>query len=210
MTRFSGHYAAAIIAVAACAVLPIAYGQLRERGDECSSTEELLDASAIDPRSLLIMDGPKRTSLARQRLTARIDDDTVRRSPIVYTVNRAFGLPNQLLQPAASLPGQREPDVFERVVLATDEGELPFRYASEKRGSSIRTTAYFMTHRSRAIDSPFLARARSALPALLDGPHPITLFVASTQGHRGDVAADRARLEAWIRAAWRHYRNVCT
>ena len=95
MTRFSGHHAAAIVAVAACAVLPIAYGQLRERGDECSSTEELLDASAIDPRSLLIMDGPKRTSFARQRLTARIDDDTGRRSPIVYTVNRAFGLPNQ-------------------------------------------------------------------------------------------------------------------
>jgi hypothetical protein len=170
----------------------------------------LLDAPAIDPRSELITEGRRGSSLAQQRVSGYVASDDRFETPLVFSIARAHKLAPFLLQPAASLPGEREPDQLVTGAIDTPTGPVPVGYAFETRLSSVRRTGYFMTHRGAPVESPFLARTLSGPRALVEGRYPITLFVASTSSHESQRARARERIDDWLRAAWVHYNEVCS
>lgn len=210
MTRFSGRFGVAIIVTFVLALAPILYARGTSDRDECVGDSALFDAEALHPEITLISEGPRSTNAAKRRMTGMIGSDDDRRAPMVFTVKRTFGLPNSLLQPAATLPGEREPDVVDAGLVEVGDATIPVRYGSERFSDSVRTTAYFMAYRGEPIASPLLTRLRAAVATYVGGRWPITLFVVSTSAHPARQAEIRERLDSFVESAWSHYHEVCT
>lgn len=209
MTRFSSRFGVPIALVAALALATIAYTRLIPDRDECADEAALLNGAAIDPRTVVVTMGARRTDLSARRLTGVIPPEKPGQTRLVYTVTRSYGLPSRLFQPAAALPGDMQPDIVEPAELDVEEGPLFFRYAYERNRTWLTLTAYFMVHRSRAIESPVWTILAGSPAALVDGRWPITLFVVSTRARQGRSEDAERRIEDWIRAAWTHYQVSC-
>ena len=209
MTRFSARFSVAIAVATAFALAAMFTIELTPDGDECADEAALLNGRSIDRRTVLITEGVRGTDLSRARLTGRVPAEKGDEAPLVYTVTRSYGLRALLFAPAIALPGAGEPDVVERAELDVEGASLPLHYAYERYSKLLRLTAYFMTHRSRGIESPLWTLIADSPVALTLGRSPITLFAVSTDtGPRGRGDAER-RIEEWIRVAWRHYRTTC-
>jgi hypothetical protein len=185
------------------------YGRLGPEEDECPSDAAVLDAAALDPRLELILEGPKATKIEARRLLARLPGTAEHGAPMWVSIYRAFGLPNRLLEPAAGLPGRREPDDVESKILSTPHGDLPVHYAFEHRGRSIWVTAYFMAYRLEGIRSPLWTRLRHGPASVLGASWPITAVAIA--GRMNPATRDQrlARMDAWLLEAWGHYQAVC-
>lgn len=209
MIRFSARFGAAIAVLGLLALAPVAYvGSARER-DECQPPGALLDARAIDARTILVTEGDRATNFSKARLTGRIPRVEDGPAETIYTIMRSSRLLPVHSQPADALPGSREPDVVTSAELEVDGARLPMRYAVERKRQLIRITAYLVAYRSGAIERPFWALLRDAPGRLVSGRWPITLFVASTQSRIERRAAAEERVEALLRSAWRHYEATC-
>jgi len=209
VTRLSGRFAVALIAIFAVSLAPVLLARTAGDRDECASESALFDAEALYPNIRLIVEGPRSTNPQKRRMTGIVDPPDERRRRMIFTITRTLGLPNGLLQPAAALPGDREPDVVETALVPVEGATIPIRYAYENLSDSIRTTAYFMTLRGKPISSPLWGRIAAAPSALLEGRWPITLFVISTRSHESQVEEVKEDMNDWIRGAWNHYHAVC-
>lgn len=207
MTRFSARFSVAITVVAVLALAPIGYVRLAPDRDECADEAAFLNGPAIDPRTILVMEGERATDLSKSRLTGTIPTKKGQ-ALTVYTVTRSYGLLPRLLQPVSALPGSFEPDVVERAELDVEGGRLAFHYTYEQ-GTLLRLTAYFMTYRLRGIESPFWTLIADSPAVLAEGRWPITLFVVATQTSPAGRKDAERRIEDWIRAAWGHYQATC-
>lgn len=210
MTWFSPRYALILTVLFVLALIPVSQARLSGERDECQSDAALLDRDALYPDIQLILDGPRSTSAENRRLTGIVESTDPRRPRMIFTITRSFGLPNGLLQPAAALPGEREPDVVEAGVVEAGATQIPVHYAYEQLTGGVRTTAYFMTHRGEPISSPLWTRLAAAPSALLSGRWPITLFVVSTRSHDAETERVKKQMNEWVRAVWTHYRAVCS
>jgi hypothetical protein len=210
VTRFSARYATVLALLLALSLVPIAYGHLAAPfRDECSSQEALLDPLAIDPNTSLTFPGPHATDFGRGRFLGTIEEQRPDEVPMIVSIQRMFGLPNRLLEPASAMPGRREPDDVRFEHLETEHGSIPVHYGYERRGTSVRLTAYVMAHRGRAVRSPFRAHLASGPSAFVDGRFPITLFAASIRAHPAQLEPNLERVDSWLRSAWSHYLRVC-
>lgn len=209
MTRFSARHAALLGVLLAIVLGPMWYGRLAPTHDECPGEGALLDARALDPRLQIISEGEKSTNLEMGRLLATLPDAGVSGALLTVSVQRIFGLPNRLLQPALVMPGRREPDDAAVKILSTPNGDLPIQYALERRGRSIRVTAYFLAYRREGIRSPFWTRLLNSPSSLLLGSWPITLVAISGRTHPGELEKNIGRMDAWLLGAWAHYQEVC-
>lgn len=210
MTRFSALRAVPLGALLAIVLLPMWYARLIPAQDECSGGDAAFFESArLDPRLEIVMEGSKATNIARGRLLARLHEGIDERAPMWLAIQRTLGLPNRLLQPAASLPGRREPDEVESKILSTPLGDLPIQYAYERRGRTVQVTAYFMAHRLKGIRSPLWTRLLHGPAAVFGGSWPITLVTVA--GRANPTRLDRLlpRLDAALLDSWAHYRAVC-
>ena len=210
MTRFSPRYGVVIAVLIGITIVPIVYGRFSPTRDECPSPTAVLDGQAIDPRTEIQTEGPRATDFERGRVLGIVRPRESGDATLMVAVQRTFDLPNRLLSPANILPGRREPDDVHLRRLETDSGGIPVHYAYERRGRSVRLTAYLMTHRGKAIRSPLWTRLAYGVDALLNGRWPITLFAASVQVQPRALAASEELVDAWLRDAWSHYRRVCT
>ncbi len=208
MTRFSARRAAPLGVLLAVVLVPMWYGRLAPKHDECPSDAAVLDVAALDPRLEIISQGPKSTKIEAGRLLARLPGTDVD-GALLVSIHRSFGLPNRLLQPAAALPGRREPDDVELKILPTPQGALPVHYAYERFGRSIRVTAYFMTYRLEAIRSPLWTRLRHGASSVFGGSWPITLVAIAGRARPSRLEQHRGRMDAWLLEAWAHYHAVC-
>ncbi len=209
MTRFSARRAAPLGVLLAIVLLPMWYGRFAPKHDECPSDAAVLDAATLDPRLEIISEGPKSTKIEARRLLAMLPGTAVDGAPLLVSIHRSFGLPNRLLQPAAALPGRREPDDVELKILPTPQGALPVHYAYERFGRSIRVTAYFMTYRLEAIRSPLWTRLRHGASSVFGGSWPITLVAIAGRARPSRLEQHRGRMDAWLLEAWAHYHAVC-
>jgi hypothetical protein len=208
LTRFSGRFWPALIAIFILTLVPILHGRMVPARDECSSDEALFDQAALYPEIELVVKGPRSSSPERRRMTGIVARDEPSRR-LLFTITRTFGLPNGLVQPAAALPGEHEPDVVESASVVVDGLTIPIHYASERVSGFVQTTAYFMTYRGKPISSPMLVRLRGAPAALVASRWPISLFVVTSRAHTRNLENLKPRLDDWIRAAWTHYAQVC-
>jgi hypothetical protein len=209
VTRFSARNATGLALLLALSLVPIAYGHLAPFRDECSSQEALLDAWAIDPNTSLVFRGLHATDLERRRFLGTIEEQQPDEVLMIVSIQRMFGLPNRLLEPASAMPGRREPDDVRLERLETEHGPIPVHYGYERRGTSVRLTAYVMAHRGRAVRSPFRTHLASGPSAFVDGRFPITLLAASIRTHPGQLEPNLERVDTWLRKAWSHYLRVC-
>jgi hypothetical protein len=209
VTRFSGRFGVVLVALFTLALAPIWYAQRAPLRDECQSDAALFEPDALHPGIELVTEGPRATRVEKRRLTGIINREAARHLSVIFTIHRTFGLPNALLQPAASLPGEREPDDVSTGVVLAGDTEIPVHYGTERFAESVRTTAYFMTYRGEPISSPLRARMRGAFDAIFHGRWPITLFVVSTQAHHARKSDIGESLDAWVLAAWTRYHEVC-
>jgi hypothetical protein len=209
VTPFSPRYAAAIAGAVGLLLAPaVVRSTLVVERSECSDVAAFLEPARFDPRSRLVTDGDRPSELENGRLVA-IVEDPAGNYLLTYSVVRLRGLQSNLLQPPDALPGTPEPDRLEPRLLDTGEGVIPVTYAFERRETRARTTAYFLAYDGRAVANPFWTRVRATFESLVDGPLPITLFVASTHVHQSRQAEAEARLDDWLRNAWRVYRSDC-
>ena len=209
MTRFSARYAVLLGVLLALALGLTIHGRLAPHRDECPSNEALLDAQAIDLHTSLRLEGERSTRIEAGSVSGLLPATSGGDAELPLAILRSFGLPNRLLQPAESLPGRHEPDEVQESVLETPAGPLPVRYAYERRGRSIRVTGYFMTYRGRIIESPLWVRLVHGPEAAFAGSFPITLFAIAAETHANGLASSLEQMNAWLRAAWLHYRRVC-
>ena len=196
-----------LLAVALAGTL---YARTLPRRDECARPERFLDAAAFDPPLSLHTEGARGTNLEKGRLIAIWPGTPDQPGDIAVAIVRTQGLPNLLLEPAMALPGRNEPDDVQTGFLETSAGRIPVDYGYERRGREVRITAYLMAHRREATTAPFWTRVREGPSALAGGSWPITLFVAAAHAHVSRIDDRRERLDAWLRDAWVHYREVCT
>lgn len=208
MTRFSARFAIPLALLLALAGIGVLYGRSVPRQDECPSHAALLAPQAFDPALEPLAEGPRATDLGHGRLTALWPARPER--AVAVAMVRSYGLPNLLLQPAMALPGRNEPDDVRVGEIDTPAGRVPVHYAYERRGRGARLTAYLMAYRGEPVRSPVWTRIREGPRALTGGTWPITLFTAAVAGHVSELDARREDAEAWLRAAWSHYRAVCT
>lgn len=209
MNRISGRFSVALIAIFALSLAPALYARLTVERDECASDAALFVPEALYPGIELITEGPRSTQPEHRRLTGVIAGEDPRDSSMIFTIVRTFGLPNGLLQPAAALPGEREPDEVEAGSVEVDGATIPIHYAYEQLSEAVRMTVYFMTLEGRPITSALGARLRGASEGLASGRWPITLFVASTLSHPSQTERTKLRMDDWVRRAFRHYHAVC-
>jgi hypothetical protein len=209
LTRFSSRYGAWLAVLLLVSLALAVRGRLAPHRDECPGNEALLDAAAIDPRTTLRTEGPLRTKIAAGRVAGSLPAEPKHAVELALTIQRTYGLPDRLLQPASAIPGRHEPDDQQDALLETTAGALPIRYAYERRGRWLRVTAYFMTYRGKAVEDPLWVRLLHGPEAVLTGSFPITLFAIAGEMPDPALAANRERMDAWLRAAWLRYVHVC-
>lgn len=209
MTRFSARLAVPLAVLLAIFLIPIGYARLVPENNECPSDSVLLDSAALDPRLEVITGGPKATNLELGRLLARLPRTEDGSRPFLVAVQRTFGLPNRIFQPASALPGRREPDDISLEIVPTRYGDLPLYHAYERRGRSVRVTAYFMTHRLKGIRNPLWTRLEHGPAAALGGSWPITLFAIAGRAHPSKLDPKLAKMDAWLLEAWSYYQAAC-
>jgi hypothetical protein len=208
VTRFSARYAVPLGILLAGTLAGVLYGHAVPVRDECGSHATLLVADAFSPPIALRTEGSRSTKIAGGRLTG-VWPGTEDRPDVGVGIVRSLGLPNLLLEPAMALPGRNEPDDVRAASLQTPSGPVPIHYAYERRGRQVRITAYLMTYRGDAIEDPISTRLREAPRAMLHGTSPITLFATAVRTHVSREREGVAALDAWLRDAWEHYRQVC-
>ena len=209
MTRFSARWALPLGILLAVFLVPIWYGRIAQERDECPSNAALLAVQEADPRLKIIRTGPKSTNVDSGQLLALALDSGDDLGPMAIAINRSFGLPNRLLQPASALPGRREPDEIRLTVVPTTQGDLPIHYAYEQQGRSVRVTAYIMVYRLEAIRSPLLTRLAEGPASLLYGRWPVTLFAVAGRAHPSKLEKKLEYMETWLLEAWQRYQEVC-
>ena len=209
MTRFSARLSTSLGVLLAIALALTWYGRLAPRRDECPSAGAILEIAQLDPDLEIISEGRNATDIETGRLLAKLPRAADGTGPLLVLIQHTFGLPHRLLQPAASMPGRHEPDDIELKVLSTAQGDLPVRYAYERRGRATRVIAYFMTHRLQGIRSALWTRVRHGPAAVFDGSWPIRLVAITGNSHPGRLDGNLERMNAWLRRAWTHYNAVC-
>jgi len=209
VTRFSARRATSLGVLLAIVLALTWYGRLAPNQDECPSEGAILDVARLDPDLEIISTGRKSTEIETGRLLASLPRKEDGTGPLLVSIQRTFGLSNRLLQPAASLPGRREPDDVELKIWSTPHGDLPVHYAYERRGRATRVTAYFMTHRLQGIRSALWTRVRYGPASVFDGSWPIRLVAIAGHAHPARLEKNLERMDAWLRRAWAHYHAIC-
>ena len=209
MIRFSAGRATSLGVLLAIVLALSWYARLAPSHDECPSVGAMLDVARLDPRLRIISKGRKATQIEAGRLLAELPGAGDGTGPMLVAIQRSFGLSNRLLQPAAALPGRREPDDVESKILSTPHGDLPIHYAYERRGRSTRVTAYFMTYRLQGIRSALWTRVRHGPASVFGGSWPIRLVAIAGRAHPAKLERKLERMDAWLLGAWAHYRAVC-
>ncbi|MCA9513160.1 MAG: hypothetical protein KC560_20790 [Myxococcales bacterium] len=129
---------------------------------------------------------------------------------LFVTVRRTFLLPVWLLRPTYALPGPGEPDAFERVDLDVDGERVPVQIVTQYLRGEQRFAAYALAYDGAPATSGFWTRVAETPSSLLHGTKPIAFIGASSVTSPVRVARQRETALAFVRAAWRHYRETCT
>lgn len=212
MIQLSGRYTTPVLALLALAALPVwlhaASGVVR---DDCAHPAALLAADRIAGTR---PDPERRDSRAAHhvqwtegsiapRVPGRFDlSFRIIRS---YDLSRFYGVPYWTFFHNAFPDDRRE---LRRV--RADGYTLPIHWRYDDSEGVPRVIEYLYVLDGRPARHPFTASLRSALPQLLGGTRPVTLFVVYGIARPGEGAEPIERsADAWLVDAWRYYESVC-
>jgi hypothetical protein len=186
-------------------------GELAPRHvDRCADSELLLDPLAIDPASVPAKETEWRPLEAGRGIRKGTIPASHRDEPeLGFLLFRSWGLPVTMQNPAKSIPGRLEADRMQLRWIDVDGQRVPVRFEDQTARNMVHFAMYTFAYDGRPVASAFSTRMRSIFDELLHGSRPITLMAVSARTSRFRQEDVEARAEAWLRAAWSHYRDAC-
>ncbi|MGH0038529.1 MAG: hypothetical protein ACQGVK_26130 [Myxococcota bacterium] len=178
--------------------------------DRCADVTRALDPTAIDPRSIPGSDDEWRPVVeGRGVRKGTIPAEEKGELEMGFLVQRTWGLPTQLLNPAKAIPGRLEADRIRLRPVEVGGREIPVHFADQTARNMVHFAMYTYAYDGRAVESAFGTRFGSIFDELLNGSRPITVLAVATRVEQFRQAKGEAQAEEWIRKAWTNYQRAC-
>ena len=100
-------------------------------------------------------------------------------------------------------------DRIETHALVVGSDVLPVQRRYDDSFGSTRFSQYLLVQGTRPVSHPFTGGLALALPQLVRGTQPATLFVVQGVGHEGNLSALEEKADAWLAQAWTDFRRAC-
>lgn len=131
--------------------------------------------------------------------------------PPTFLILRTFRSRRVYLRPTIFLPEKLEPDHVELQWIDVDGQQVPIHVGTIFQHSkrSMKLAAYMFAYGDRPVADPFREELASALPQIVGGRRPLTLFLVSGFAKRDKMESIERPAREWLANAWRHYRDSC-
>jgi hypothetical protein len=203
---------AVLLVLLGIALVPVAVHSYRGvQADECQDAAALHDVSRIEGSR----PGEDRRSRRKphriQSSTGHVDSGVSGIAPLEFHVVRSFDPRRIYVHPHAMLERRFEPD-DSQIEWLVDGGErIPVRRleASDPLRGSLRRAFLLYVYDGRPVEDPFLAQLRGAVPQVLGGTRPLTLFLIAGDATPDQIGRVEDRARQWLSSAWRFYERTC-
>jgi hypothetical protein len=128
-----------------------------------------------------------------------------------FRIIRTFRGRRAYLRPTSFLPEKLEPDHIELQWIDVDGERVPIHVGTVFQHSkrSMKLAAYMFVYGGEPVAHPFREQLASAIPQVVGGTQPVTLFMVSGFAKRNQMESIERPAREWLANAWRHYRDSC-
>jgi hypothetical protein len=208
MIPLSGRHAAALLALLAAALVPVALhslgGSVR---DDCADPAALLAPPALPGARAW-----RQRDRSQERIfqaTEAAWEDPRRGHRLSLQLARSYDPAPLLLTPRIFVGAQNERYDLALEWLEVDGERLPLRVHRARTPGHAYFAAYFYTHASRPVEHPLRALLADAPRRLVGGARPLALYWVSGTAPSAESEGLERAARRWLRGAWRHHRSVC-
>lgn len=201
---------AALVLLVLTGLVTVGSALAPRRVDPCADPERMLDPLAIDPRSEPLADSEwKPLSDGEGVRKGTIPSGRAKGPEFRFMLQRVWGLPNHLQNPAKAISGRLEADRIEERWIEVDGLRIPVQVADQTARNTSYFAMYTYAYDGRPVEGVFGTRVLSLLHELWNGSRPVTLMGISGRVSQFQLDKAEARAEEWLRAAWTHYLDAC-
>lgn len=210
MSAISTRHGAAIAALLALAIVPVAWNTLHpHRVDPCRNPGELIATSLI-PGSRPGGERWERRSddvIQWSQGTVAVPGDV--REPLHFQIVRSYDARQLYSNPLDLAFHKVEAEDHELIPVGSGSRQATIHLVHDHTAVRSRVIAYLYVYGNRPVSSAFLHQLAMAPRELVFGQRPLTLLlVAGTAPHRRTEHADAAA-ERWLTQAWEFYQQSC-
>jgi hypothetical protein len=203
---------AVLLVLLSIALVPVAVHSYRGvLSDDCQEPNGLHEVSRIEgSRPGEDLRSP-RMPYRIQSSAGLVDSEASEIAPLEFHVVRSFDPRRIYVHPHALLGRRFEPDASQIEWLADGHERIPVRRleASDPLRGLLRRAFLLYVYDGRPVEDPFLAQLRGALPQVLEGTRPLTLFLVAGDATPDQIDEVETRARQWLSAAWRFYERTC-
>jgi len=208
--RASRRFAAPTLALVVAAAIPVLWFAAAERRrDDCAHPERLFEADRIEGTAR----SRERTDAYEPHLVQWTDGAIAERDgthPVRFRIVRSYRPEDFYATPARYFHRYATPeDPTEIRWLEADGERLPVHHRIETSTAAPVLFQYVLIFGGRPVRHVFLSGVAAALSQLRHGTQPVTLLMTFGEDELSSIDAIRRISDAWLRAAWRHYREAC-
>ena len=194
------------------ALVPVAVHSHRGvDADDCGNPQGLRETTRIEGSRPGEEQPRRRSSHQIQWSTGRVASGAPGVEPLEFHLLRSFDPRRIYVHPHVVIDPRFEPDEFRLEWLDAGNERIPIQMleAPDPSRGRVRRAALLYVYGGRPVEDPFWAQLRSALPQVLEGTRPLTLFLVTGGAPPDRIEAVERRAREWLASAWRFYARTC-